>query len=69
MIDCLSDVAHHVSSKLLVAAVFSGKTSNGVVRPSQSERLEYLENGLSSNHRFLHGIHADLAWSHADMTT
>ena len=37
IIDCLSDVAHHVGSKLLQAAVFSGKTLNGVVhRPSDS---------------------------------
>ena len=27
--------------------------------PSQSERLEYLENGLSLNHQILHGIHAN----------
>ena len=70
MTDYLSDVDRHVGSKLLQAALFSGKTSNGVVRrPSQSERLKYLENGLSSNHQILHGIHADLAWSHPDMMT
>ena len=48
IIDCLSDVVHHVDSKLLEAAVVSGKTSNTVVRrPSQCEQLEYLENSLS----------------------
>ena len=55
IIDCLSDVAHHVGSKLFQAAVFSGKTSNDVVRRlSQSERLKNLENVLESPNFTLH---------------
>ena len=34
----------------------------------ESERLEDLENDLNQNNQILHGIHADLVYSHADMT-